>query len=116
MSSMRLRAVETAFAICLLAPFSQSVPAQDAQICVDVARPPEQRVPRCTQALQQPVMGPSELAGYIDQYSHALLGITYRGMLLDLRANALTVLGKRDEAIADFTEALALNETTWLRF
>jgi tetratricopeptide (TPR) repeat protein len=144
MTRMTLRSVEWPLLICLLVPFSTSVPAQieevvvtarrhnqDAQVCVDIAQVPAQRVTSCTQALQQPVMDESELAGYMDRYRHALLGtaemvrdgrggallgITYRGMLLDLRANALTVLGRCDEAIADYTQALELNRGDLVAF
>jgi tetratricopeptide (TPR) repeat protein len=148
MARMRLRTVEMALATCLLAPFAQSVHAQaptqieevvvtarrhnqDAQVCVDLAQPPAQRVASCTQALQRPVMDQSELSEYIDQYNLALLGkvkvvrnprgnalpgVTYRGMLLDLRANALTALGNRDAAILDYTQSLELNRGDLVAF
>ena len=102
-----------------------------AQVCVDVAQSPTQRVAACTRALQQPVIGETELAEFMIQFSRALLGnaemirdgrgaalpgVTYRGMLLDLRANALTLLGRREEAIVDLTDALDLNRRDLVAF
>ncbi|HEY6458030.1 MAG TPA: tetratricopeptide repeat protein [Steroidobacteraceae bacterium] len=141
---MTLRSVGPALMLCLLAAISRSVSAQveevvvtahrhnhDAQVCANVAQPAAQRVASCTQALQQPVLGPAELAGYMDQYNRALLGNakmvrdprgnalggpTYRGMLLDLRANALTILGQREAAIVDYDQSLELNRGDLVAF
>jgi hypothetical protein len=141
---MRWRTAQAALGICLLASLCKFVHAQveevlvtarrhnqDAQLCVDIRQPAAQRVASCTQALQQPVMAQSELAGYMDQYNHALLGnakiardprgiarggITYRAMLLDLRANALTVVGEREAAIIDYSHALELNRGDLVAF
>jgi tetratricopeptide (TPR) repeat protein len=136
--------VRTFWVICLLAPFAasatDSAPIEevvvtalrhDAQICADFTQPPAPRVAACTRALQEPVMGTNELPGFMERYRHALLGQaemvrdgagnalpgkTYRGMLLDLRANALTILGQRDAAIADYTEALDINRWDLVAF
>ena len=114
---MRLRSVGPALVIGLFAPFFPSGHAaqidqiyevvvtarrHSAQVCVDVAQLPTQRVVACTRALQQPVIGETELAEFMIQFSRALLGnaemirdgrgaalpgVTYRGMLLDLRGD-----------------------------
>jgi tetratricopeptide (TPR) repeat protein len=93
-----------------------------ADDCGDAERPPAQRVVSCTQAMAQ--MRPAELAKDLDEREDRLLGKTPMagdprgnalpektalGRLLDERGLALAALGKHPEAIADFTQALQLN-------
>jgi tetratricopeptide (TPR) repeat protein len=66
--------------------------AKSARICADPAQPPAARVASCTLVRKQ-----------------AVLSDGGRAIVLHNRANALMALGKRDDALADLSDALKLN-------
>jgi tetratricopeptide (TPR) repeat protein len=64
---------------------------EKAHVCADPGQPPAERVRSCTGVMDRPGLAKGAYAAALDE-----------------RAGALNALGRTDEAIADFTHALAL--------
>jgi tetratricopeptide (TPR) repeat protein len=105
--------------ICVAAQFPDSALGQVANgkqwkevppavLCADFSLQPTQRIASCTEALRQVL----EDLGRAPSRSAKV----EQAKLLDERATALTALGKRDEAIADYSKAIELNRGDLVAF